>query len=135
MIDLPPQLYRLPRIGSEGEGHITVATIRGAIPFVPERVFWVTGTPPTQQRGGHAHRTTCQVLVAVAGRVDVHTELRNGVKKDLVLDDPGTALFLPAMCWRTLRFSPGAVLLVMASTPFDHTDYIRDIEQFRALGR
>lgn len=130
-----PVLFPLPRVGNAEEGFITIATVDGNIPFSPARVFWTNGTPPHVQRGGHAHRTTSQVLVCVHGSIQVETENRDGKLGRFLLNDPAMALFLPSMCWRTLRFQPGSVLLAMASTPFEHADYIRDKAEFVALAR
>lgn len=125
-----PQKFRLPRIGADVEGYLTIATMDSTIPFVAQRVFWICGTPPHLERGGHANRTTRQVLVGITGRVEVSTETLDGRKDLFVLDDPGSALYLPAMCWRTIRFSEGAVLLVMASTLYTEADYIRNLMEF-----
>lgn len=130
-----PVLFPLPRVGGPEEGFITIATVEGNIPFAPARVFWTTGTPPHVRRGGHAHRTTSQVLVCVSGSIEVRTEDRDGNQTSFLLNDPALALFLPSLCWRTLHFQAGAVLLAMASTPFDHADYIRDKAEFMALAK
>lgn len=129
-----PLEFPLPRIGGDTEGYIVIATMGSTIPFRAERVYWVCGTAHVP-RGGHAHLVTRQVLVGVAGSVRVTTELPDGRTRHFVLDDPSKALYLPVMCWRTMQFEQGGVLLVMASTPFDHGDYIRDLQHFRELGR
>lgn len=129
--EIRPQTFPLPCIGTESTGNLIIATMDNTIPFVAKRIFWTCDTPSNVERGGHAHRNTHQVLVSVAGRIEVFTEMRDGSKAHFVLDDPRTALYLPAMCWRVIHFADKAVLLAMASTPFDHADYIRDLEEFR----
>jgi UDP-2-acetamido-3-amino-2,3-dideoxy-glucuronate N-acetyltransferase len=51
-----------------------------------------------------------------------------------VLDSPRQALYLPPMTWGTqYRYTPDAVLLVLASEKYDPDDYIRDYAEFRRL--
>jgi hypothetical protein len=128
-----PTLFNFPQIGKPGEGFIAVATAGGNLPFAIARVYWTFGTPRHVQRGGHAHLQTEQVMVAMAGTVLVHTETPGGHKASFTLDHPGTGLYLPKCCWRTMDFQDGAVLLVMASTPFSEADYIRDRSAFERL--
>jgi UDP-2-acetamido-3-amino-2,3-dideoxy-glucuronate N-acetyltransferase len=53
-----------------------------------------------------------------------------------VLDLPDVGLYLPAAIWGTqYRYSPDAVLLVLASHPYDPDDYIRDYDAFLAFVR
>lgn len=126
-------LFRLPCMGSGPEGFLTVATVGAGIPFAVQRVHWTFGTPPAVERGGHANRLTRQVLVSVAGKVVVSTETLDGRTEQFILDDPSIALHLPPLCWRTIRFSKEAVLLVIASTLFEESDYIRSLALFRKL--
>jgi len=43
-------------------------------------------------------------------------------------------LYICPMMWRYLdNFSSGAVCMVLASAPYDESDYIRDYDQFIAL--
>ena len=37
---------------------------------------------------------------------------------------------IPKMYWREISFSQNAVLLCIASMPYDETDYIRDFNEF-----
>ena len=69
----------------------------------------------------------------------LHGELRcvvddGRVRDEVVLDDPATALYVPAMVWATqYRYSADAVLGVFASHPYDPADYVRDYEEYLRL--
>lgn len=101
-----------------------------AVPFVPQRSFAVMGVPSEELRGQHAHRKLHQFLVCLTGGVSVMID--NGEVQDEVrLDCPNIGLHIPPMVWGVqYRYSPDAVLLVLASAPYDDSDYIRDYEDF-----
>jgi UDP-2-acetamido-3-amino-2,3-dideoxy-glucuronate N-acetyltransferase len=104
-----------------------------ALPFVPARAFTVFGVPSAEIRGEHAHRVCHQLLVCVAGSLAVLVD--DGLSRaEVVLDDPSVALYLPPRTWGSqFGYSADAVLVVLASHPYDATDYVRDYEEFRAL--
>ncbi len=83
-------------------------------------------------RGAHAHRRCSQFLMAVKG--SIHVIADDGARREaFVLDRPNLGLLLPPMVWGVQhRYSPDAVLLVLASDPYDAADYIRDHAQFVA---
>ena len=41
------------------------------LPFPPRRVFAVTDVPPGTSRGGHSHGSSTQLLVCLAGRIEL----------------------------------------------------------------
>lgn len=104
-----------------------------ALPFAVARVYWIYDVPAGATRGQHAHHRTDQVLVAMTGTITVETELPDGSRAAFELNTPGQGLFVPAHAWRTVHYSAGATQLVLASAPYDETDYIRDYAEFRAL--
>jgi UDP-2-acetamido-3-amino-2,3-dideoxy-glucuronate N-acetyltransferase len=105
----------------------------GSLPFSPARVFTVFGVPSAEVRGEHAHRVCHQLLVCVNGSLAVLID--DGHERgEVLLDDPGTALYLPPRIWGSqFGYSADAVLVVLASHPYDDADYIRDYEEFRAF--
>lgn len=104
----------------DSRGQLVV--LEQALPFVPCRVFWITGSDG-QLRGGHRHHRTRQALVAVAGRVVV--AMHDGRHRDsITLEAPNRCLLVEPDDWHTMAFGPGAILLVFASTPYDRNDYI-----------
>ena len=130
---LLPHLIEFPRIGTPDIGYISVLEQQQSVPFDVQRVFWTYYTPESIVRGRHAHFKTEQVLVAVAGRIIVVTELPNGQLATFRLDTPGTGVYIPPNAWHTIQYSPGAVQLAFASQPYDEADYIRDHHEFRRV--
>ncbi|HWP45509.1 MAG TPA: FdtA/QdtA family cupin domain-containing protein [Blastocatellia bacterium] len=101
------------------------------IPFEIRRIFYLHGTPDGVERGGHAHRDTRQILIAVAGQLSV--DLSDGTEtRTFRLTDPNQGLFVPAMTWvRLYGFSRGAVCLVLADTHYDRARSLRSWGEFR----
>jgi len=120
---------------SRGDERGRLVAIEGAtdIPFEIARVYYVFGTREGVTRGLHAHRSLHQVAVAVAGSCTMR--LDDGANQvEIRLDNPEKGLTLPPMVWHEMsNFSPNCVLMVLASTPYDETDYIRDHEEFSKL--
>lgn len=81
-------------------------------------------------RGKHAHKELHQVLFCVAGACTIH--LDDGKEKiDVRLDKPSRGLLIGPGMWREMYdFTPGAVLMVLASEYYDESDYIRDYDAF-----
>lgn len=107
----------------------------GGLPFTPHRLFLVHGVPSVRVRGEHAHRHCEQVLIAVHGSVSVVVD-DGTTRAEVALREPGTALHLQAMVWAVqYRYSADAVLLVLASDPYDANDYVRDYDDYLTLVR
>jgi dTDP-4-dehydrorhamnose 3,5-epimerase-like enzyme len=128
-----PRLLEFPKLGASGIGYISVEETNGIIPFVVARTFWTYFTPESIVRGRHAHHVTEQVLVAVAGRIIVTTEMPDGEIQTFVLDSPHIGIYLPPNVWHTMQYSHTAVQLVFASTKYDEADYIRQRETFQQV--
>jgi len=127
-----PYLLRFSKLGAPDIGYISVAeNNQDPLPFVVQRVFWTYYTPESIVRGRHAHQRTEQILIAVAGRIIVTTELANGDIQSFRLEDPGVGLYVPPCAWHTMQYSHTAVQLVLASRLYAEDDYIRDYDAFR----
>jgi len=115
-------------------GLLTFAeTGAGDLPFTPCRYFIVSGVPSRQVRGEHAHRALQQWLTCIHGECRVLVD-DGDVRQEVLLDRPSRALYLPPMVWGVqYNFSADAVLLVLASDPYDAADYIRDYDEFLRL--
>ncbi|MEX5719528.1 WxcM-like domain-containing protein [Geodermatophilus maliterrae] len=113
-------------------GSLVAANFEQDLPFVPRRFFTVFGVPSSDVRGAHAHRRCHQLLVCVQGSLNAVVD--NGVQRqEFVLDRPDVGLHMAPMTWGTqYRYSADAVLLVLASDPYDPDDYIRDHDDFLA---
>ncbi|MDR7333930.1 WxcM-like domain-containing protein [Roseateles asaccharophilus] len=124
-------LVKLPKV-IDMRGSLTVGQIDAQLPFTPERFFLVYDVPSREVRGEHAHKACHQFLVCVKGSLSV--VLDDGQLRDeVLLDSPLLGLHIPPMVWGIqYRFSADAVLLVLASDPYDPADYIRSYDDYLA---
>ena len=127
-----PHLIKFTGIGDSQVGYISVAQNNG-LPFKVERMFWTYYTPESITRGRHAHHKTEQLLIAVAGKIIVRTEAATGETMEFVLERPDEGVYIPPNVWHTMQYSHTAVQLVLASTPYDASDYIRDFDRFKEV--
>ena len=124
-------LKSVPVIG-DWRGRLAFTEYDEGFPFRPLRHFLVFGVPADQRRGEHAHRLCHQYLICVAGSCSAVVDDGTS-REEVVLDRPELGLYMPPMIWGTqYLYSPGAVLLVLASHHYDPDDYIRDYREFLA---
>ncbi len=129
-----PYLIHFNSFGDSQEGYLTVAQPqKNGMPFEIKRVFWSYYTPQMITRGRHAHYKLELVLVAVTGKIIVTNENTKGETTIHILDDPSVGLYIPPMFWHVMQFSHNAVLMCLASTPYDENDYVMDYQQFIEL--
>ena len=115
---------------SDERGNLAVAELGGALPFTAARAFMVFDLPGAITRGGHAHRSCDQFLIAVGGSVAVTVD-DGHESEEFLLDSPSVGLHIPAGIWSEQRYpGPASRLLVLASQPYDEADYIRDRGEF-----
>ncbi len=100
------------------------------IPFDIQRVFYIYGSDDTIVRGQHANRLSQFVLINVAGQSKVR--ITDGKEEFVVdLDRPMMGVYIPPMiCMDMYAFSPDSVLLCLASTHYDGSEYIRNYEEY-----
>lgn len=111
-------------------GNITIVENDENIPFQVKRIYYLYDIPGGETRGGHAHKALYQLIVATSGSFDVLLDDGNN-KKIVRLDRPNYGLMVVPGIWRELmEFSSGSVCLVLASTKYEETDYIRDYQDF-----
>jgi UDP-2-acetamido-3-amino-2,3-dideoxy-glucuronate N-acetyltransferase len=113
-------------------GNLTAGEVPADVPFTPRRYFLVHDVPTGEIRGSHAHRECAQFLVCVAGSCAVFVD--DGEHRlEVALDRPNRGLYVPPMVWATqYKYTQDAVLMVLASHPYDAADYIRDYDEFLA---
>jgi UDP-2-acetamido-3-amino-2,3-dideoxy-glucuronate N-acetyltransferase len=125
-------LYELPRVSDE-RGHLSFAELGASLPFAAVRYFLVFGVPSREIRGEHAHRRLDQFLVCVHGSCSVRL-FDGDAGEEILLNRPDLGLHVPPMVWTTeYKYSPDAVLLVLASDIYREEDYIRDVDEYLAL--
>ncbi len=125
-----PRIIEFSKIGNPGLGYISVAENEN-LPFKVNRIYWTYFTPEDVARGGHAHYQLQQILLAVAGKIIIKTEMLNGDKSEFILDKPNMGLFIPKMCWREMQYTHNAVQVCIASIAYEERDYIRDYQEFK----
>ena len=123
---------KFPRI-KDSRGNISFIENSIHVPYDIKRVYYLYDIPANSKRGGHAHRTTQQTIIAVSGSFDVHID--NGKEKLTIhLNRPYEGLLLPNMIWREIdNFSSGSNCLVIASELYDEKEYIRDYSNFKKM--
>ena len=123
-------LYQMPKV-VDMRGSLSVGELGEHFPFQPKRYFIVFDVPSEELRGEHAHRVCHQFLICVRG--SCRALLDDGTaRREVILDRPDLGLHMPAMIWGTqYRYTNDAVLLVLASHPYDAGDYMRTYDDFR----
>lgn len=100
------------------------------IPFEIKRIYYTYSVPHNVKRGIHAHKELEQLLISISGSIRIKVDDGND-SKFIELNSPCQGLYIPPMIWRELdHFSPGSVLLVLASQHYTETDYIHNYEEF-----
>ncbi|WP_353083829.1 FdtA/QdtA family cupin domain-containing protein [Flavobacterium sp.] len=122
------KIIDIPKI-ERPEGNIGVVQ-KEVIPFDIKRVYYLFDVPSSAKRGGHAHKSLSQVLIALSGSFDVVLKDGNSTQT-ITLNKPDKGLLIDSTIWRELEnFSSGAVCLVLASAIYNENDYIRDFDEF-----
>ena len=119
-------------LGDE-RGKLVVIEGAQAIPFEIKRVFYIYDSDSTVVRGQHANRESEFVLINVAGKSKVR--ITDGKEEIIVeLDKPMMGVYIPKMIWKDMYdFSKDSVLLVLASTHYDGTEYIRNFTDYQEM--
>ena len=98
------------------------------LPFTPARAFVIHDTAAEATRGGHAHRTLTQGIVAIGGSARlIVIGLTSMESYDL--SSPLQMLVVPPMNWVDIAEINGS-LLVLADAPYDEADYVRIFDDF-----
>ena len=114
------------------EGYISVAENED-LPFEVKRIYWTYFTPESINRGGHAHHYLEQILVAVAGKIIVTTQMPGEEEQRFILETANQGILLPTYCWHRMQYSHNAVQMCIANMAYEESDYIRDYAEFKKL--
>ena len=116
-------------LGDE-RGKLVVIEGNQDIPFEIKRTFYIYDSDLDVVRGQHANRQSEFVLINVAGSSKVR--ISDGKEEFIVeLNKPMMGVYIPKMIWKDMYdFSCDSVLLVLASTHYDGSEYIRDYDEY-----
>jgi hypothetical protein len=128
------RVVNLPKI-HDLRGDLTPVTGGRDIPFSIARVYYLYNVPVDSERGGHAHKSCQELLIALSGSFRVTID-DGHARNQYWMRDPQKGLYVGSLIWRELdSFSQGAVSMVLASDPYDEADYCRDYGEFQQAVR
>ena len=123
------KLIEIPKVHDE-RGSLAVVE-KEVIPFSIKRVYYLYDVPSDSYRGGHAHKEQESVIIALSGSFEVIIDDGKSSKR-IMLNKPTQGLYIPTHIWREIdNFSSGAVCLVLASTTYDESEYVRNYKEFK----
>ncbi len=81
-------------------------------------------------RGGHAFKVQREFIIALSGSFDVVVD--DGSQKQVYsLNRSYYGLYIPCGLWRQMEnFSTNSLAVVLSSTKYEESDYIRDYDTF-----
>lgn len=119
----------------DDRGQLVAIEAMKDLPFEVKRVYYIYDTLPGVRRGFHAHKCLQQVLLCVNGCCKIHLD-DGSETAEVILDKPNEGLYISNNMWREMYdFTPGTVLLVLASEYYDEADYIRNYDEFLKMIR
>jgi dTDP-4-dehydrorhamnose 3,5-epimerase-like enzyme len=125
-------VIQLPKI-IDLRGSLTFGEFDQHLPFIPKRYFVVYDVPSMEVRGEHAHRELHQFMLCLKGSCALVIDDGKG-RDEIILDKPDLGVYLPPMIWGVqYKFTPDAILLVLASEIYKADDYIRDYDDYLNL--
>ena len=124
------QMLEFSQKGDE-RGHLVIVEGEKDIPIAIKRIFYIYGSDKDVIRGQHANKQSEFVLINVAGTSKVKVKDGKGNESIFCLNRPYTGVYLPRMVWKEMYdFSEDSVLLCVASTAYDPSEYIRNYDEF-----
>jgi len=125
-----PIIINLPKI-EDSRGNLSFVEENEHIPFKINRTYWIYDVPGGEIRGGHAYKENQEFIIALSGSFSVIID--DGiVRKTISLNRSYYGLYIPKGIWRQMEnFSTNSLALVLASIPYDPSDYIYDYEVFK----
>ena len=105
------------------QGNMSIIENDFTIPFDVKRVYYLYDVPGGESRAGHS----------ASGSFDVIVD-DGKLRRTFTLNRPYQGLLIVPGIWREIEnFSSGSVCLVLASTLYDESDYIRDYKEFKEM--
>ena len=119
------KVIKLPKF-LDKRGNLSFIEEENHIPFKIQRTYWIYDVPGGEARGGHAYKENEEFIVALSGSFDVILD-DGKEKKTFSLNRSYYGLYVPKGLWRQMEnFSTNSLALILASTPYNPSDYIYD---------
>ena len=116
----------------DARGNLSFIEQENHIPFIIERTYWIYDVPGGEKRGGHAYKNNEELIVALSGSFDVIIDDGKEMKT-FSLNRSYYGLYVPKGTWREMQnFSTNSLALILSSTKYDESDYIRDYDEFKS---
>lgn len=126
------KVIKLPKF-LDKRGNLSFIEEENHIPFKIQRTYWIYDVPGGEARGGHAYKENEEFIVALSGSFDVILD-DGKEKKTFSLNRSYYGLYVPKGLWRQMEnFSTNSLALILASTPYNPSDYIYDYRTFKNM--
>jgi len=123
------RIIEFPKI-RDHRGNLSFIEGNRHVPFDIKRVYYLYDVPGGESRAGHAHRALASVIIAINGSFEVNID-DGKEQRTHRLSRANEGLYLCPGIWRELsNFTSGSVSLVLASEPYDESDYFREYPDF-----
>jgi hypothetical protein len=124
------KIINLPKI-EDLRGNLSFIEESKHIPFKIKRSYWIYDVPGGEKRGGHAYNENQEFIIALSGSFDVIID-DGKERKPFSLNRSYFGLYISKGIWRQMEnFSTNSLALVLASIPYDPSDYNYDYEVFK----
>ena len=128
-----PPLSRITRgkatFVDDDRGSLAVIEIADQAPFVPVRMFWISGVAAGTARGGHAHRACNQFFMCLGGRIRI--DAIDGTLSETFMLERGDFLNVVPGIYATETFlDEGSILAVLCDRPYEPEDYVYERDLF-----
>lgn len=122
---------QLEKIIDDRDGNLCVIEEARDVPFAIRRIYFINHLENSVSvRGKHAHKQLQQAIFCIQGSFSLLLD-DGTVQQAIVMNRDNIGVILGAGLWHEMTdFSPGCVLLVVASDYYDEDDYIRDYDAF-----
>jgi len=128
------KIIDLPKI-LDPRGNLSFLESGNHVPFEIKRTYWIYDVPGGEFRGGHAFKEQEELIIVLSGSLDII--IYDGIEeKEFSLNRSYYGLYVPNGLWRHMEnFATNTLALVVSSTSFEESDYIRDKDEFLKLKR
>ena len=123
------KIINLPKI-EDPRGNLSFIEEEKHIPFKIKRTYWIYDVPGGEIRGGHAFYEQKELIIALSGSFDIVVD--DGSSQHIFsLNRSYYGLYIPQGLWRQMQnFSTNSLAVVLSSTHYIESDYIRDYNEF-----